>query len=59
MFSALFAHLAYDYHLYYLAGIGVALQSAYARYLKRTGGAVEAKPKRNGRLAVATRSAAL
>ncbi len=37
MLSALFAHLAYEYHFYYLAGIGVALQSAHMRMVKQVG----------------------
>jgi hypothetical protein len=31
MFSAFFAHLAYDYHLYYLAAMGVALRTGIER----------------------------
>ncbi len=31
MFSGFFAHLAYDYYLYYLIGFSVALQSVYNR----------------------------
>jgi O-antigen ligase len=37
MLSAVFAHLAYDFFLYYLIGIGVALQAIHQRHLERSG----------------------
>ncbi len=38
MFTAFFAHLGYDCFLYYLAGMGVALESVHQRVRSKTGG---------------------
>lgn len=35
MLAGFFAHLAYDFYLYYLIGISVALQAIYQHYVKR------------------------
>lgn len=37
MLAGFFAHLAYDYYLYYLAGFGVALQAVYDRVKDHVG----------------------
>lgn len=48
MFASCFAHLAYDYYFYYLAGFSVALQSVYNRVKNQEASAVPA-PAANGK----------
>jgi O-antigen ligase len=51
-FAGFFAHLAYDYYFYYLAGISVAVYGTFERHMKKAGVASPAKsaPAGEGRL---------